>query len=289
MVSLLRYFALTFATSWICWFAAGLLWRGTGSPGSPPGALGGAAFLLGVFMPGIVAVAEVGRLHGATGVRSLLRRILQARVAPRYFVLAAGYFAAVKLAVALLYRVITGAWPPFGPVPWLVMAGSLLVSTGFQAGEEVGWRGYALPRLSHHVGLAGASVLLGVVWALWHLPQFFFFPQGDTFGQSFPVWLLQVTAISVALAWLYWRTGGSLLLVMLMHAGVNNTNWVPSGVPGATDPLALSTSLVAWLTAGVLWVVAGFFLLGMRGASLRAVDPVPRIDSGVDSAVPAST
>ena len=211
-------------------------------------------------------------MHGTTAVQSLLRRILHAQVPLRFFLVAAIYFAAIKLVVALLYRVITGTWPPFSTVPWYVMAGALLVSTWVQAGEEVGWRGYALPRLSDHFGLAGASVLLGVIWALWHLPQFFFFPQGDTFGQSFPVWLMQVTAISVALAWLYWRTGGSLLLVMLMHAGVNNTNWVPSGVPGATNPLALSTSLVAWLTLGVLWIVAGFLLLQMRGASLRTID-----------------
>ena len=274
MVSLLRYFALTFATTWICWLAAGLLWRGGSSSGSSLSALGGAVFLLGVFMPGIVAVAETGRIHGGAGVRSLLGRILKARVPLRFFVVAAGYFAAVKLAVALLHRVVTGTWPTFSAVPWYVMAASLLVSTWTQAGEEIGWRGYALPRMSDRFGLAGASVLLGVIWALWHLPHFFFFPQGDTFGQSFPVWLLQVTAISVALAWLYWRTGGSLLLVMLMHAGVNNTNWVPSGVAGATNPLALSTSLVAWLTAGVLWVVAGFLLLQMRGSTGSGIERI---------------
>lgn len=287
MLLLLRYFSLTFATSWICWLAAGLLWRAASSPGSSLSALGGAVFLLGVFMPGIVATIETGRMHGGTGVRSLLGRILQARVPLRFFVVAAVYFAVIKLAVALLYRVITGTWPPFSAVPWYVMAGSLLVSTWVQAGEEIGWRGYALPRMSHHFGLAGASVLLGVVWALWHLPHFLFFPQADTYGQSFPVWLLQVTAISVALAWLYWRTGGSLLLVMLMHAGVNNTNWVPSGVAGATNPLALSTSLVAWLTLSVLWVVAGLLLVAMRRASVHTLVPV-QVDGSrpIASAVP---
>lgn len=266
---LLRYFLLTFVGAWGCWLVAGWLWRGSGPAAALLSAAGGAVFLLGVFAPGIVAVAETARAHGRPGVRALLGRILRARVPLRYYVFAAGFFAAVKLVVALVYRALVGDWPPLGTVPWILMAASLLVSTWVQAGEEVGWRGYALPRLSGRVGLPVASLLLGVVWASWHLPQFFFFPQGDTFGQSFPTWALQVVALSVVLAWLYWRTGQSLLLVMLLHAAINNTNWVPGGVPGATDPLALSTSLVAWLTTAVLWIIAGWLLVQMRGASLR--------------------
>ena len=102
------------------------------------------------------------------------------------------------------------------------------------------------------------------IWASWHLPLFFAL-EGDTYGQSFPVFLLQVTALSVAMAWLYWRTAGSLLLVMLMHAAVNNTkDIVPSAVSGASNPLSLSSSLVAWLTVGLLWVGATCFLFRMR-------------------------
>jgi len=152
--------------------------------------------------------------------------------------------------VALVHRAVTGTWPHFGETPWFIMTGALLVSTWAQAGEEVGWRGYALPRLAARIGLAPASIRLGVIWAVWHLPLFFA-PQTETYGQSFPVYLLQVTALSIAMAWLYWRTGGSLLLVMLLHAAVNNTkDIVPSAVPGATNPFAPSTSLVAWLTGG---------------------------------------
>jgi membrane protease YdiL (CAAX protease family) len=92
----------------------------------------------------------------------------------------------------------------------------------------------------------------------------FFAPESDTFGQSFPLYLLQVTALSVAAAWLYWRTNGSLLLVMLLHAAVNNTmGIVPSAVPGARNPFALSTSLVAWLTVTLLWITAAYFLVRM--------------------------
>src|SRR5439155_22847968 len=159
----------------------------------------------------------------------------------------ATYIATIKLTVALLYRALAGAWPRFGDVSWYVMLAATLGSTvvGGQVAEELGWRGYALPRLAMRFGLGGASVLLGVLWAGWHLPLFFILG-GDTVGQSFPLYVVQVTALSVAIAWLYLKTQGSLLLTMLLHAAVNNTkDIVPSAVPGATQPWALSTSLVA--------------------------------------------
>jgi len=185
-------------------------------------------------------------------------------VGVRWYVFAVGYMATVKLAVALLHRVVTGAWPRFGEEPLYIMAAAIVISTWAQAGEEIGWRGYALPRLASRLGLAPASLLLGVIWAPWHLPLFFM-PGTNTFGQSFPVYLLQVTAISVAMAWLYWKTGGSLLLVMILHAAVNNTkDIVPSAVSRATNAFALSTSPVAWLTVALLWICAAYFLVRMR-------------------------
>jgi len=225
-------------------------------------------FHLGVFAPAIVALALTARADGRAGVGTLLAGIGRWRVGLRWYLFAAGYMVAIKLAVALVHRVATGAWPRFGETPWFIMAVALVVSTGVQAGEEVGWRGYALPRLARHIGLARASILLGVIWAAWHLPLFFV-PESDTYGQSFPVFLLQVTAISVAMAWLYWRTAGSLLLVMLMHAAVNNTkDIVPSAVPDASNPLVLGSSLVAWLTVGLLSVGALYFLFRMRAREL---------------------
>ena len=174
-----------------------------------------------------------------------------------------GYIPAVKLTAALLHRAVTGAWPRFGEEPWYVIPAAIAVSTPFQAGEEIGWRGFALPRLAERFGLGRASLLLGLIWAFWHLPQFYIV-EADTYGQSFPLFVLQVTALSVAIAWLYARTGGSLLLVMLFHAAVNNAkDIVPSAVPGATNPLALSTSVIAWLTVALLWICAAWFLTRM--------------------------
>jgi uncharacterized protein len=230
--------------------------------------LGWAVFLCGVFAPSLVAVFLTWRAEGRPGVEALLRPILHWEVAPRFYLFAVGFLPALKLGAALLHRVLLGTWPGFGTLPWYAMAGAILVSTWIQAGEEVGWRGYALPRLAAVMGLGWASVALGVVWAAWHLPHFYF-PEGDTFGQSFPVYLLNVTAISVAMAWLFWRTGGSLLLVMVMHAAVNNTKGiVPAAVPGATDAFALSATPVGWIGLGLAWAVAALLLLRMRGAVL---------------------
>jgi membrane protease YdiL (CAAX protease family) len=261
---LLKFFGLTFAATWLLWAAARVVSTGGDSEG---GAAAGAAviFFIGVAAPGLVAVALTYRDEGAASAAALLGRALNGRVDFRWYVFALGLMPATKLLVALLHRLLTGEWPVFGETRWYVMAAAILISTWVQAGEEVGWRGYALPRLAGRFGLAPASLLIGAIWAAWHLPLFFV-PGGDTFGQSFPVYLLQVTALSTAMAWLYWRTQGSLLLVMVLHASVNNTkDIVPSAVQGATDPFLLSASVSGWLTLAVLWAVAAVLLFQMRG------------------------
>jgi uncharacterized protein len=268
------FFVLTFALTWASWLAAASL-----------PALRVPLLYLGVFAPAIVALSLTARADGRAGVIALLRRLVEGRVAARWYVFAFGYMAAIKLTAAVLHRVIAGAWPRFGDEPWFVMIAATLLSVvvGGQTGEEIGWRGYALPRLAARFGFGGASLILGVIWACWHLPLFFF-PGSDTNGQSFPLYLLQVTAMSVAFAWLYVHVNGSLLLTMLLHAAVNNTkDIVPSAVPGAANLWALSTSMVAWLTVALLWVCAGYFLLRMkRSLDRRAAVDLVDAQSDVD-------
>jgi CAAX protease family protein len=252
------FFALTYAVAWAFWLAAAAV---SGDGALAP--LRMPLFYLGTFAPSLVALGLTARSEGRAGAQALLDRIVRGPVRARWVVFAAGYVAAIKLTVALVHRVGTGAWPRFGEEAWYVMIVATVFSTPVQAGEEIGWRGYALPRLAARFGLGRASVLLGVIWACWHLPLFFI-AGPDTTGQSFPLYLLQVTALSVAMGWLYGHTHGSLLLVMLLHAAVNNTkDIVPSAVPGAADPFALSTSTVAWLTVALLWICAAYFLIRM--------------------------
>jgi len=266
--SLLAFFGLTFLVTWTC-FIAVVRWGGFPEGSGPRHGLH-LLVLLGTFAPSLVALALTARAAGSAGVRAILGRLIAWQVSGRWYLFAVGYWVGIKLSVALVYRLVAGAWPRFSDESWIVMAAATVFSTmvGGQAGEEIGWRGYALPRLAARWGLGGASILLGVIWASWHLPLFYV-PGIDTYGQSFPMYLLQVTALSVAIAWLYWRTQGSLLLTMLMHAAINNTNLVPPGAKVPGNPLGMSHSLAAWLTLALLWIPAAYFLVRMRGSTGR--------------------
>jgi uncharacterized protein len=267
------FLALTFAVTWACFIPAAVL-SGRLSISDPASGLR-ALILLGTISPSLIALALTGRAEGAAGMRALLRRVLQWQVSARYYVFAVGYMAAVKLTAAAAHRFVTGSWPRFWEEPWYVMAAAITISTWVQAGEEIGWRGYALPRLAARWGLATGSIVLGVIWAVWHLPLFYLHG-ADTYGQSFAAYLLQVVAISIAMAWLYWRTHGSLLLVMLMHASINNTKGIVPTVPRLpADPLWPGASLTAWLTVAALWAVAAPILIRMQRGGPRRASPGP--------------
>src|SRR5204863_1895990 len=98
---LVTFFATTFAITWSCWYASTTI--------STPW-LHGAVFLLGVFTPGLVALAFSGR----AGALAILARLFRWQTSLRWYVFAMGYIFTIKLVVALLHRVFTGAWPRFG-------------------------------------------------------------------------------------------------------------------------------------------------------------------------------
>ena len=265
--SLLRFFLLTFTVTWTCFLAVIAL--GGFPPGTPRPWLRALLFL-GVVAPAMVALALTARAEGSAGVRALLDRIAKLQVSARWYVFALGYLVAIKLAAALVHHLLFGTWPRFNTETWYLMLAAIPISTVVQAGEELGWRGYALPRLAERMGLGLASIALGVLWALWHLPLFYLVGV-ESYGQSFVPYLLQVTAISVAMAWLYWRTHMSLVLVMLMHAAINNTkDIVPSALRAPTHPFTPDASPIAWIGATLMWIVAVYFLVRMRGAKLTA-------------------
>lgn len=261
------FLGLTFASTWALWAVVIRASANHGASSTAAGpAFGGPAFLLGVFAPGIVALALTAWHGGHQALAALLRRIVQWRVPLRLYAFALLLMPLTKLAVALLVRATTGAWPPFGETHPVILVAATVLSTVGQVGEEVGWRGYLLPRLTERTGLATASVIVGIIWAAWHLPLFFT-PGANTYHQSFPLYALQLTAYSIALAWLYWRSGGSLLLTMFMHAAFNNMkDIVPSLGVAAGHVFRFDSTLVFRLTVLVLWIAGAVLLVRMRHA-----------------------
>jgi len=269
MRSLVKFFLLTYIISWSLFISAAIISRNANSPDSEFSPAGYFIYLIGVFAPALVAVFLSWREERKAGVLALLSKIFKAPTYLGWYIFAIGYFATVKLLAAVVYRIPIGQWPLFGHEAFYIIVAGIIFSTPMQAGEEIGWRGFALPRMANRFGIAGASVILGIIWAAWHLP-FFFLHGADKFGQSFPVYLLSVVALSVAMAWLYWRTHGSLMLTMLMHAAANNTTGiVPSASLGAVNPFSLNASPIAWISTAFMWLFAFYFLIQMRGVKIE--------------------
>jgi membrane protease YdiL (CAAX protease family) len=262
-IRVVQFCLVTYTLTWACFIGAGLLPSANSGLRLP-------LLLLGSVAPSAVALAMTARFEGRGSVRELLSRLVHWRVPFRWYLFALLFYAAVKLLAAVIYRIAESRWPQFGGDAWYALLPAILVAAivGGPLGEEVGWRGYALPRLTTRYGAALASLLVGLVWACWHLPLFFIAgldDYTDQLGQSFPTYLLQVVALSVAIAYLMGNVGGSLLLAVLMHSSINQTkDIVTSRVPGADNMWVLSSSTVAWITVALLWICAAYFLFRMR-------------------------
>jgi len=249
----------TFFVSWALWLIAAIL--------TPPELSVGVRslfFLPGTVTPALVAVWFASRSKSTAA--ELLQRVVRWQVAVRWYVFAVLYIVVAKLTAAVVYRLAAGDWPEFSDAPFYLLLLATVASTPVQVGEELGWRGYLLPRLASAAGWPVASLVVGVVWASWHLPLFFL-PGTDSTGHPFIPFVLAVTAVSVAMTWLYFKTGGSLLPVMLMHAAINNlTGLVPSRAV-AGNPFALRATPLAWVTTAILWAGALYFLFDLSPAA----------------------
>ena len=267
MGSAFRFFALTYLVSWSCWIPAVVM----SGPRQGPSDGDRGMLLLGTIAPAVVGLALTGYQKRKAGLTGIISRLVQADVGIQWYLFATLYMPTIKAAVALSYRLTTARWPVFGHESPLVIVIATLLSTPVQAGEEIGWRGYALPALADRFGLGLASILVGLVWGIWHLPLFFL-PGADKYGQSFPVYVSGVIAFSIAIAWLYGHTQGSLLLAMLMHSAFNQTIGIVSDLlqPGQ-KPFAFGASLSFLLTIGWMWAAAAFFLTRMP--SFRSIQP----------------
>jgi membrane protease YdiL (CAAX protease family) len=244
------YFALAFGITWGLQLPA-LLAAHEVIPGPPEKYM--PLVGLGAFGP-MFAAMITARVEG-TGIRTLFRRLGIWRVGAHWYVVALLVPGGIFVASAALWNLLGHheplVYPPNAPA-------YMLAAIVFPFGEEVGWRGFALPRLIDRVGPLAASAIVGVFWMLWHIPMLAL--QGVTWSM-YVVFLPYMVAGSVFFTWLFQHTRGSLLLAVLAHVGVHLNN------PGHAMP-DRSLPMVIHMAAYVVLALA--LLLG------GAVDGVRR-------------
>lgn len=241
------YFLLTFAISWFAALAvaAPQLVRHQ-ALSKLTGILMFPAMLLGPSLAGLVLTKQ---LSGKAGLRDLRSRMLCWRVSLRWY---APLLIPPTLILAVLFALKTLVSPVYAP-NWFAVG----ILFGVPAGilEEIGWMGYAFPAMRRRLrgGAFAASVLLGLIWSLWHLPVINFLgtvvPHGPWW---FPYWLAfaaAMTAMRVLICWIYSRTG-SVLLCQLMHISSTGSLVVLSA------PRVTANQEVFWYAvyASLLWL-----------------------------------
>ena len=145
-------------------------------------------------------------------------------------------------------------WTSLGDVNFLTRLGLMAWALWFLTsgcGEELGWRGFALPRLQRTHSAMASSVLLAIGWAGWHLPAFFYIPSYTAMGlRILPGFFFGLLAGAIVLTWLYNSSGGSVLAAVLWHASFNFVTSSPNA--GGFVAAATSTLVMVWAIA-VVW------------------------------------
>ncbi len=272
--SVAAYFVLTFIISWGCILAVigfgGVL--GTKSVASELLPIVYVATLAG---PSVAGILLTGLVDGKAGFRELKSRLFKWRVSVRWYAVA--LLTAPLLTLASLFSLSLKS-QAFIPTLFSTENKSSLLLTGIVMGlavgffEELGWTGFAVPRLKLRYSILASGLTVGLLWGTWHFPLF----SGSTSSSVAvppPLYLAILLfsflpAYRVLMVWVYDHTG-SLLVVMLMHAplAANQLILIPSTMSGA--------SIVAFdlIFAAALWVVVGLVAWVNRGHLSR--QPLP--------------
>ena len=276
-ISVVAFFAITYILSWTCWVPLALLYPPPSASG--PGASAGVLVqqILGNYGPTLAALLMLALF----GKRAELKGLL-ARLRPRrpglpllgLLLLPLGLLLPALFALALLGGSLAG-------LQWGALLPSFLLSILVSGlGEELGWRGYALPRLQARHGALGASAILGLVWALWHLPIFLWTATSTGAGllAEYTLYALVLMAYSVILSRVYDAARGSLWPVVLLHAAITATG---NNVLSALSPGKAGTWVPYLVYVLSACGVALLVVLSHRLPSLRSgrdrVSPVPHL------------
>lgn len=256
----LTYYTLVFVISW-----GGIL--ALAGPGGIPGTQEQVEtlfpfMLLTLFAgPSVAGVLSTSLVDGRAGLRELRARLLRWRVGVRWYVVALLFAPLLVAAVLFALSLLSPAFLPgllntndkvtlilFG-ITWGLIGGGFL--------EELGWTGFAVPRLRLHYSALKTALLVGILWGVWHI-LIAFWSSGGLAGETplaifvagfLAFYLGALPAYRVLMVWVYDRTR-SLPVTMLMHASLSASTLI-------LQPLATGMPYLTWnlVLAAVLWIV----------------------------------
>lgn len=257
---LIAFTILTYATTYL------LSSLGAWEPLSAylPASIRTAFLILLHYSPSLVAILLVGIAYGRAGVKKLLRSLFDWRIGLPWYLFVLLYPLTARLLAVGIQRMAGGQLPAFFQTndPAIPTANPLLLilpvfmGTLFQAGlaEEIGWRGFLLPRLQLRYTALTSSLILGLVWALWH-----FHPQNLTHLGPYAGWyILGTLSFTVIYTWVYNNTHGSLLIAVLLHAASNTSDFVVPiniAVSGSGPSIAFYVFLSLQVILAIILVV----------------------------------
>ncbi|MFQ5812325.1 MAG: type II CAAX prenyl endopeptidase Rce1 family protein [Anaerolineae bacterium] len=250
------FFAATYAVAWLIWLPAIL------SRGDEPNLL---FVVLGAFVPSTMGIAFTHLTQDRDGRRGFWRRVVDVRcIGWRWWAVIVLIFPLTYTASGLAFTLLGGDLPPLrdilkqltnpGLVVQLVLAN--LIISGFS--EELGWRGFALDQLQGRWSALTASLVLGLVHALWHTPLFLIpgISQGEMglFSLDYFLFLLMVPMGAVLMTWVYNNTQRSILSAVLLHFFQNFSLNLLTGLHGAlpTGYRALFAGAISLLAVAIV-------------------------------------
>ena len=266
--ALVTYFILSYGITWICSLIAtnGLL------PFQLPTIINDVSSPLVHYGPALAALMVVGIAGGRTGIRELLKRFRLWRVGIQWYLFVLLYPPLIKLIAVGLNILLGGSAPTFFSTRLIhqgnpfVLFIPVFIVVFFQAGiaEEIGWRGFALPQLQSQYSALTSSLILGVLWALWH-----FYPQNWSILLPTAWWyILGILSLTIIFTWVFNHTYGSLLLAILFHTANNTSDWIIPIEPAVTGTGAVRVYIL-YRVCTLLFAVALVLICGPKYLSHR--------------------
>ena len=218
--------------------------------------------------PSVASLLLTGLVHGRAGFRELQSRLLRWRVGARWYAVALLTTPFLVTPLLLAFSLIS---PVFLPGIFTAADGVSLMLTGIVTGlffgglmEELGWTGFAVPTLQRRYGVVTTGLFVGILHGVWHFPVKILISGPLGLAPFLAVDLLTavfgLTAHRMLMVWVYDRTGGSLLVTMLMHASLTASTLfilAPSATGGNLVVFNLVAAIAAWVTVGAIAAASG--------------------------------